>query len=100
MAQYQDLFRLDNKIAVVTGGAGILGSEFCNALCALGATVACLDVHEESLHKVVKELQDKYGNDKIAGFVCDVSDTTSVNQAVNDVIKCFSRIDILLNNAA
>lgn len=100
MNKYQDLFRLDNKIAVVTGGAGILGSEFCNALCDLGATVACLDVHEESLHKVVKELQNKYSKDRILGFFCDVSDKISVNQAIDNVIKCFSRIDILLNNAA
>ncbi|EKD71481.1 MAG: hypothetical protein ACD_46C00181G0046 [uncultured bacterium] len=100
MTRYQNLFRLDDKVAVVTGGAGILGAEFCNALCDLGATVACFDIHEQSLHKVVTELQNKYGKDKAAGFLCDVSDTQSVNQAVNDVIKCFSRIDILLNNAA
>lgn len=100
MNRYQNLFRLDNKIAVVTGGAGILGSEFCYALCDLGATVACLDVHEESLHKVVEEIKIKYGKDKVAGFVCDVSDLKSVDQVVNDIIKHFSKIDILLNNAA
>lgn len=100
MFQYQNLFKLDNKIAVVTGGAGILGSEFCNALCDLGATVACLDVHEESLQKIVKELQAKHGNHKISGFHCDISEGNSVNQAVTDIINKYSKIDILLNNAA
>ena len=100
MTQYQDLFRLDNKVAIVTGGSGILGAEFCNALCELGATVACLDIYETSLQQVVQDLQAKHGKDKIAGFQCDVSDITSVDKTVNEVIKQFSKIDILLNNAA
>ncbi len=98
--RYQDLFKLTNKVAVVTGGAGILGAEFCNALCELGASVACLDVHETSLYNIVQTLQDKYGKNKIEGFLCDVSAGLSVNQAINEVVKCFSRVDILLNNAA
>lgn len=100
MSSYQNLFKLDDKIAVVTGGAGILGSEFCKALCHLGASVACLDVHEESLQKIVNELRTEFGSDKIMGFTCDVADAKSVNQTVNEVIKHFSKIDILLNNAA
>lgn len=99
MSQYQSLFRLDNKVAIVTGGAGILGSEFCNALCELGAKVACLDVQQTSLDKVVDALQKKHG-ENVKGFVCNVADKDSVNQTINDVIKHYSKIDILLNNAA
>lgn len=100
MIDYQNLFKFDQKVALVTGGSGILGSEFCNALCNLGAYVACLDVATDTLHQVVSELQKRQGQHKIKGFVCDVSDPMSVNQSVGEVIKHFSKIDILLNNAA
>ena len=99
MTLYQNLFRLDDKVAIVTGGAGILGSECCNALCDLGANVACFDIQKESLDKTVEGLRQKHGK-KIAGFTCDVSNSQSVNQAIKDVIQYFSKVDILLNNAA
>src|SRR3990167_702857 len=100
MNQYSQLFNLEGKVAVVTGGSGILGSEFCKALCELGANVACIDVEETSLHELVTKLRHTYENDRVRGFLCDVSDVNSVNQAVIDVIMRFSKIDILLNNAA
>lgn len=97
---YQKMFRLDDQVAVVTGGAGLLGLEFCRALCELGATIACVDVHEESLNKCVSELQNQYGKEKVSGFFCDVSETASVIETVQNIISQFSKIDILLNNAA
>lgn len=100
MTSLQNLFRLDGKVAVVTGGAGILGSAFCRALCDLGAAVACIDVNKDLINNLIKELSNQYDDQKIAGFVCDVSDVKSVNQTVSEIIKRFSKIDILLNNAA
>ncbi len=100
MNQFQHLFRLDKKVAVVTGGTGILGSEFCRALCDLGALVACIDVNEDSMKSFIKQLNDEYGEERIAGFLCDVSDQKSVATTVSAIIKRFSKIDILLNNAA
>ena len=100
MPQYQQLFKLDGKVAVVTGGAGILGSAFCKALCSLGATVACIDTHDESLKKVVKEIGNQYGSEKISGFLCDISAPDEVEKTITTVIQRFSKIDILLNNAA
>lgn len=99
MNAYQKLFRLDDKVAVVTGGVGILGSEFCKALCELGATVACVDVQEDALNALVTDLSNQYGEEKIAGFVCDVSEPENVKNTIDQIIKKFSKIDILLNNA-
>lgn len=89
------LANLDGKVALVTGGAGILGAEFCKGLAKAGATVAVVDLDAEKVRAVSSEL----GNGS-AGFVCDVSDADSVQTMVSDVVQEFGRIDILHNNAA
>jgi NAD(P)-dependent dehydrogenase (short-subunit alcohol dehydrogenase family) len=97
---YKQIFDLSNKIAVVTGASGFLGSEFCKALCSFGATVICVDVNDASLKKLADQLKSISEKNKFTTLACDVSDPNSVNEAVNNIIKQFSRIDILLNNAA
>src|SRR3990167_7515880 len=96
----QDLFRLEGKVAVVTGAAGILGSAFCDALCTLGAKVACLDLHTENLAALEAQLLKKYSKENLLFSPCDIAKPDSVLKAVDHVIQNFSQIDILLNNAA
>ncbi len=100
MNHYQQLFNLKDRVAIVTGGAGILGAAFCKALCAAGAKVACIDIQQEALTKLMQELHHEYSAQAVVGFVCDVANTQSVKETINAIIKKFSRIDILLNNAA
>lgn len=88
-------FRLDGKVAVVTGASGILGSEFCRGLIEAGAQVAALDVDRENLDLLVKSL-----GDSAKAFVCDVSEPNSVASSVSEVMDAFGKIDILHNNAA
>lgn len=91
MDNYDALFRLDGKVAVVTGAAGILGSEFCKALHDMGATVICFDSNADNLKKLPSIF---------TAISCDVSQPNSVQQSVDEVIHRFGKIDILLNNAA
>ena len=91
----QALTRLDGQVAVVTGGAGILGRVFCRALADAGARVAVLDVLEDHARSAAAEI-----GEAAAGFGCDVSDPASVSAAVDAVIARFGRIDVLVNNAA
>ncbi|PIZ04856.1 MAG: short-chain dehydrogenase [Gammaproteobacteria bacterium CG_4_10_14_0_8_um_filter_38_16] len=100
MAGYKKLFELDNKVAVVTGAGGILGAEFCNALGALGAKVACLDSNLESLKQLELAIKKNQDVNNFIFLRCDVSSVESVQQSVAAIIQRFSRIDILLNNAA
>jgi NAD(P)-dependent dehydrogenase (short-subunit alcohol dehydrogenase family) len=87
--------RLDGQVAVVTGGAGILGRVFCRALADAGAQIAVLDVLEEQARAAASDL-----GEAAAGFACDVSDPASVSAAVEAVMSRFGRIDVLVNNAA
>lgn len=85
---------LSGKVAVVTGGSGVLGSDFCKALAACGANVAVLGRSKEKSGKLADEL-----NGKGAGFVVDVVDIESLKTAKEDILKLWSRIDILINCA-
>ena len=88
-------FRLDGKVALVTGGAGILGRRFCTGLAQAGAQVAVVDVDAATAEAVAAELPGI-----AAGFGCDVSDPASVARAVQAVVAHFGAIDVLHNNAA
>ncbi|MCX7121837.1 MAG: SDR family oxidoreductase [Gammaproteobacteria bacterium] len=100
MEKYQNLFRLEGKVAVVTGAAGILGTEFCKALSASGAKIACLDLHDDALQKLKQELSYTDNENNFLFLSCDVSNPQSVQKTIDEVTRKFSRIDILLNNAA
>lgn len=100
VSAYQDLFTLENKVAVVTGAAGILGSEFCKALCAVGAKVACLDSDAEKLRALQDMVTEQADLKRFMFVVCDVSNPESVQKSTENVLANFSKIDILLNNAA
>lgn len=100
METYKNIFNLDKKVAVVTGASGILGTEFSKALCALGATVVCLDIEEKALTNLSSTLQNQYGSDKFITHTCNVADQSSIQLVIDQVINQFGKIDILLNNAA
>lgn len=95
MAAGVDPRRFDGEVALVTGGAGILGRQFCAGLAAAGAAVAVVDISAEATAEVAGQL-----GDAAAPFACDVSDPASVEACVRAVEARFGRIDVLLNNAA
>ena len=88
-------FRLDGEVALVTGGAGILGRRFARGLADAGAKVAVVDISREAAEEAAAEL-----GEAAEPFACDVADPASVRACVAAVIDRFGSIDILLNNAA
>ena len=87
-------FSLRGKIAVITGGASGIGSAVADMYVQKGASVAILDMFEDSAELKAIEL----GNGS-AAFVVNVTDSTSVNSAIDRVVAHFGRIDILVNSA-
>lgn len=96
---YRGLFDLNGKVAVVTGGAGILGQHFCAGLAESGADVAVVDLQTENAQESAQLLAERYGV-KAFGYGCDVSDPASVQTMVANVVAAFGEINILHNNAA
>ncbi|AVK82800.1 short-chain dehydrogenase [Lysinibacillus sp. B2A1] len=96
---YFNKFSLHGKVAIVTGGAGILGRNFCCGLAEAGAHVAVVDINLEGAQKVVDEIQQSY-NGNAQAFYCNLTDESSVKQMVQVVVDTFGHIDILHNNAA
>ena len=93
------LFDLTGKVAVITGGIGILGSQFCRGLAQHGANVAIVDLDAVKTSDAAKLLTDEFGVE-CAGFACNVADPGSVAGLVTSVVDHFGHIDVLHNNAA
>jgi NAD(P)-dependent dehydrogenase (short-subunit alcohol dehydrogenase family) len=96
---YRAKFDLTGRVAVVTGGAGILGTHFVSALADHGASVAVVDLDQAAVDLAAERLRERFGV-RAAGFVADVRDPASVAQMADDVEGELGPIDILHNNAA
>src|SRR5438094_807377 len=92
-----DTFRLNGKVALVTGGSRGLGLQIAEALGEAGAAVAITARREEGLLKAVEHLTQR--NIKAMSVVCDISKNDQVEAAVNEVLNQFDHIDVLVNNA-
>ncbi|WP_159900330.1 SDR family NAD(P)-dependent oxidoreductase [Salinirussus salinus] len=90
-------FGLDDKTALVTGGAGRIGSEDCHTLAEEGAEVVVLDVDEDGAQEVADEIEDE-GGEAIAA-VCDLTDREQVAETVGELREATGGIDVLVNNA-
>lgn len=93
-----NLFDLTGKISLVTGGAGLLGSEHAIALLDQGATVILADKNLESCREKVSKLQSE-NYDKVESLELDVTSKKSWEEALNHILKLHGKIDILVNNA-
>jgi len=87
-------FEITGKVAVVTGGAGVLCAAMCRELAAAGAKVAVLDLRLDPAESLAADL----GNGSI-GLACNVLDKASVEAAAQKVMDTFGRVDILINGA-
>src|SRR5690554_2915543 len=87
--------RLENKIALITGGAGSIGKQTAKVFLEEGAKVFLVDLNEEELKKAVEEL----GGENVQYCVADVSKSSDVQNYVNETVKAYGKIDVFFNNA-
>lgn len=86
-----------DKVIIVTGGVQGLGAAICKTLAEDGATVVPVDVKEDKLDAIVKEIRSSGG--KAEGFVMNVADPENVVEVVQKIIDRFKKIDAVINNA-
>lgn len=92
------LFDLTGRAAIVTGGAGLLGRQFCRALAEAGAQVLVADLDSAAAEAVAAQIsRDGF---TAGGHGVDVTDPRSVEEMVQNVVRRWSRFDILVNSAA
>jgi len=93
----KDLFDLTGRVAVITGGGGLLGRQHAEAIASAGGIPVLLDIVTASAQAT--ELASRYG---VAAHACqmDITNPESVRAALHEVVERFQRVDILINNAA
>lgn len=87
--------KLENKVAVITGGAGSIGKVTAQLFLEQGAKVLLVDLYEKDLLDTVNALN----SDRVKYCVADVSKAAEVQKYVSETMKFFGKIDIFFNNA-
>ncbi|MDY4884708.1 MAG: 3-oxoacyl-[acyl-carrier-protein] reductase [Alphaproteobacteria bacterium] len=88
------MFRLDGKVALITGASGGLGNKIARTLHAQGATLALTDMRPEGMEQLKAEL----GNN-VECFVANLSKAEEISGLIKAVEEKFGKVDILINNA-
>jgi NAD(P)-dependent dehydrogenase (short-subunit alcohol dehydrogenase family) len=98
MTNISQKFDLTGKSAIVTGGTGLLGSEFCRTLCEAGAGVIVADLDGDKAARLAQTLTaDGFS---ARGVAVDVTRPDSVEGMVAQAVDAFGRLDVLVNSAA
>ena len=90
-----DLFDMTGKVAVVTGGGGVLGGAMAEGLGTAGAAVAIADVLPDNAAAVAQRITDAGG--RARSYKIDVFDRASIDACCKDVLDAFGKIDVLVN---
>lgn len=97
MIDYLNKFSLKGKVAFITGGLGLIGSEISKALATAEASTIIIDIHEEKGNEFIEELRQKglrvyYEN-------IDLSDLENISETITNMVENYGKIDIWINNA-
>ncbi|RKS94008.1 NAD(P)-dependent dehydrogenase (short-subunit alcohol dehydrogenase family) [Flavobacterium limicola] len=87
--------KLENKVAIITGGAGSIGETTAKLFLEEGAKVMLVDLNEEILKETIEKLKHK----NVKYCVADVSKSIDVANYVNETVKAYGKIDLFFNNA-
>jgi NAD(P)-dependent dehydrogenase (short-subunit alcohol dehydrogenase family) len=99
LASVETLFRLDGRVAVITGGAGLLGYQHAATIAGLGGLPVLLDINAAELANNAARLEAETGS-KALTLVADITDVDALRSAHEQLQAHHGRVDILINNAA
>ncbi len=90
-------FSIKDKVAVITGGAGVLGSNIAKSLAVAGANIAIVDIRKEKVDEVVSVIKKITNN--VKGYIGNVLDMEMMNTLAETVFEEWGSVDILVNVA-
>ena len=93
------MFRLDDRVALVTGGAGLLGSEYTRTLLRAGAKVCVADINADAAASAASAAASDAGGESL-GYAVDIRRKADVDRMIDAIVAKWGRLDILVNNAA
>ena len=94
-----ECFSVRDKVIIITGALGLLGTTYTEGFTKEGAKVVVVDLDGDNCRKRAKEIAKKYGT-KALGIGCDITKPEEVEKMVHKVIADYGCIDVLINNAA
>ncbi|MFC1900902.1 SDR family oxidoreductase [Chloroflexota bacterium] len=94
-----EIFSLSGKVAVITGGAGMLGVRHAEAIAEAGGIPVLVDINEVLLERQADIIAGNYGID-CPGIKTDITNKDEVVSLSRTILQKFGRVDILINNAA
>ncbi len=97
MSYLDQLFELEGKVAVITGGGGVLASEIGGGLSKAGVKIVFLDINEEAAKEAAKRIEEQGGT--AVGLKTNVLDIEALKATRDEVLAQFGKVDILLNAA-
>jgi len=89
---------LKDKVCVITGGGGVIGTAIAEALASTGVKVVILDIREEVAVKLAKDLEKRFKTSCV-GIECNVLDKDSLIKVSHKITEIFGDVDILINGA-
>jgi NAD(P)-dependent dehydrogenase (short-subunit alcohol dehydrogenase family) len=93
------MFDLSSRVAVITGGAGLLGVRHAEAIAEMGGIPVLVDLDGERAKTQAAEISTAY-DVQATGLAADITQPEAVSGTLNTILDAFSRVDILINNAA
>lgn len=93
-------FDLTGRVAVITGGAGLLGRQHAEAILEAGGLAVLVDVATDRVRAAAETLNASTGAGRTLAFAADITDRAAVEAVLRQVIERLGRLDILINNAA
>lgn len=92
-------FSLEERVIVITGGAGLLGAQHAEAIAEVGGTPVLLDVNRSALDATVHRLKVRK-NLSAFGLVCDITKKNEIERCLGKILQQCGRLDGIVNNAA
>jgi len=95
----ENIFKLDDKVIVITGATGLLGRKHAEAVACYGGVPILLDLSQEEVDKFAVELNSKF-NVGAVGFEVDITNEDAIEKNTKKLLDQFGKVDGLVNNAA